>query len=165
MRNSLPHERHTDYFVPPWGVGAALALRRTRAIARRLCRRRNAGGSRAAGAGGPRSRCAADERPEADERGPALSSAVHGRSGGRAEAPGRGAHLPRQGARAVARPRVRGAAAREPKASARGAARGNRAAPVHLAMTARRTATNGSDAPFVPLVALAEQFAALSAER
>jgi hypothetical protein len=32
-------------------------------------------------------------------------------------------------------------------------------------MTARRTATNGSDAPFVPLVALAEQFAALSAER
>jgi hypothetical protein len=67
-------------------------------------------------------------------------------------------------ARAVEPPNVRGAAAREPKASARGAARGKRAAPMRVAMTARRTATNGSGAPVMPLVALAKQFAALSAE-
>jgi len=69
------------------------------------------------------------------------------------------------GARAVARPKVRGAAAREPKASARGAARGKREAPMRVAKTARRTATNGSGAPVIPLAALGRQFAALSAEQ
>jgi len=64
----------------------------------------------------------------------------------------------------VARPKVRGAAAREPKASARGAARGKRAAPARLPQATRRTATNGSGAPVMPLVALAKQFASLSAE-
>ena len=68
------------------------------------------------------------------------------------------------GARAVARPKVRGAAVREPKASARGAARGKRGAPARLPRATRRTATNGSGAPVMPLVALARQFAALSAE-
>jgi hypothetical protein len=64
----------------------------------------------------------------------------------------------------VARPKVRGAAEREPKASARGAARGKRAASARLPRAARRTATNGSGVPVMPLVALAKQFAALSAE-
>ena len=58
--------------------------------------------------------------------------------GGRAEAPGRGAHLWRQGVRAVVRPQMRGAAAREQEASARGAARGKRAAAQLEAMTTTR---------------------------
>lgn len=115
------------------------------------------GGSRAAGAGGPGSRCAA----RAWWRG---WRAAHGLPGGRAEAPGRGASLRRQGARAVARPKGRGAAAREPKASARGAARGKRAAPMQHRSTTRRSARNARGAPDIPLVALARQFASLSAE-
>jgi len=104
-------------------------------------------------------------RPVGGGRRPAAARAAHGRSGGRAEAPGRGAHLRRQGARAVARPKVRGAAAREPKASARGAARGKRAAPMQHRSTMRRSARNARGAPDIPLVALARQFASLSAER
>ena len=64
-----------------------------------------------------------------------------GLRGGRAEAPGRGAHLRRQGAWAVVRPQMRGAAAREPKASARGAARGKRAAAQLEATTTTRAIT------------------------
>jgi len=80
-------------------------------------------------------------------------------------AAGRGAHLRRQGgARAAARPKVRGAAALEPRASARGAARGKRAAPMQHRSTTRRSARNARGAPDNPLVALARQFASLSAE-
>jgi len=80
------------------------------------------------------------------------------------EAPGRGADLRRHGGAGGGPTKVRGAAAREPKASARGAARGKRAAPARLPRATRRTATNGSGAPVMPLVALAQQFASLSAE-
>jgi hypothetical protein len=108
-------------------------------------------------------------RPDCDrglvDGGSGRSPDAHGRSGGRAVAPGRGADLRRQGGVGGGPTKVRGAAAREPKATARGAARGKRAAPMRLAMTARRTATNGSGALVMPLVALAKQFAALSAER
>ena len=92
------------------------------------------------------------------------SSAAHGRSGGRAVAPSRGADLRRRGGAGGGPAKVRGAAAREPKASACGAARGKRAAPVHEVSTERRTARNAGGAPVMPLVALAMQFASLSAE-
>jgi len=91
-----------------------------------------------------------------------VARAALGLRGGRVEAPGRGAQLRRQGERAVARPQLRGAAACEPKASARGAARGKRAAPMLVAMTTRRSARITRGAPVMPLVALARQFASLS---
>lgn len=67
-----------------------------------------------------------------------------GLRGGRVEAPGRGAHLRLQGARVVVRPQMRGAAAREPKASARGAARGKRAARAREVMTTSRADAGGA---------------------
>jgi hypothetical protein len=96
--------------------------------------------------------------------GSGRSPFAHGRSGGRAVAPGRGAELRRQAEWAAAPTKLRGAAAREPKASARGAARGKRAAPAQLPRATRRTARNARGAPVMPLVALAKQFASLSAE-
>jgi hypothetical protein len=122
-------------------------------------------GSRAAGAGGR----GADVRPKCGSAGGRRSaeprSAAHGLRGGRAVAPTRGAQLRRQGGSGGGRPKLRGAGAREPKASARGAARGKRAAPPHGPTTERRFARNARDAAVMPLVALAMQFAPLSAER
>jgi hypothetical protein len=65
----------------------------------------------------------------------------------------------------VERPKLRGAAAREPKASARGVAGvGKRAASLHMASTMRNAAHEVRGVPGMPLVALAMQFARLSAE-